>query len=208
MFKVSIMFLCLSFSNILLALVLLLLPVIRLVISSFSFFIVCILYAIQHIGFVLMRKNVQKCNKRTKYFFLTTPICQNFQLKTISKCSLERDAFFKFRINIFCSSLQFCNNASTGTYQSGHTALIKIRQILAVLYILYTRCTGMKRFCRNCVQLLQLTQRGKHRCWLQSSEFCSTRIRYYILKFLVLFLLFVDKQINQILDNERKMPMK
>ena len=132
-----------------------------------------------------------------------------FELKTINKCSLETDAFVKFRINIFCS-LQFCNNASTGTYQTGHTALIKthIQQTLAVLFILHTRCTRMKRFCRNCVQLLQLTQRGKHRYWLQSSEFCSTRIRYFTLKFLVLFLFFVVKHIIQIVDNERKMPKK
>jgi len=162
----------------------------RLVIISFSFFIVCILYAIQYrpIGCMLMRINVK--------------------LKTIKKCSLERDAFLKFRINIFCSSLQFCNNASTGTYETGHTALIKIQQTLAVLFILHTKCTGMKRFCRNRVQLLQLAQRGKHRYWLQSSEFCSTRIRYFTLKFLVLFLFFVVKHIIQLVDNERKMRKK
>ena len=98
---------------------------------------------------------------------------------------MERDAFFKFRINIFCSSLQFCDNASTGRYQTSYTALMKthIQQTLAVRFILHTRCTGMKRFCRNCVQLLQLTQRGKRRYWLQSSEFCSTRIRYFTLNF-------------------------
>jgi len=74
--------------------------------------------------------------------------------------------------------LQFCNNASTGTYQTSYTALIKthIHQTLAVLFILHTRCTGMKRFWRNCVQLLQLTQRGKLRYWLQSSEVCWTGI--------------------------------
>jgi len=82
------------------------------------------------------------------------------------------DAFLKILINIFCSSLP-------SSHLTSYTSLKKtrIQQTLALLFIVHTRFTGMNRFYRNRVQLLQLTQRGKHCCWLQSGEFCSTGIR-------------------------------